>query len=224
MTPLLIAVGLFTVLVTASIFYVRKRNARARFIDEYKFPPGIAKRVRKTYPQLSDAQIELVFSALREYFHLCRKAGRRLLAMPSQAVDVAWHEFILFTRNYDLFCRRGLGRFLHHTPAEAMRSPTEASEGIKRTWRLACKRAGINPLAPATMPLLFALDEQLKIGDGFRYHLDCMRAGMVGAGYCASHIGCGAGCGGGCSGKGCSSDSGGSDGGGGDGCGGGGGD
>jgi hypothetical protein len=78
--------------------------------------------------------------------------------MPSQVVDDAWHEFILFTRQYQQFCERGLGRFLHHTPAEAMRSPTDAQDGIKRAWRLACQRDGIDPKAPQSLPLLFALD------------------------------------------------------------------
>jgi hypothetical protein len=140
--------------------------------------------------------------------------------MPSQVVDVAWHEFILFTRNYEVFCRRALGRFLHHTPTEAMRTPTTASDGIQRTWRLACRRAGTDPLAASAVPLLFAIDGRLAIPDGFRYALDCTHlAGAAGhASYCASHIGCGGGCGGGCSGSGCG---GGGDGGG---CGGGGGD
>ncbi len=50
--------------------------------------------------------------------------AKRMVAMPSQVVDVAWHELILHTRLYQHVCRKGLGRFLHHTPAQAMRSPT----------------------------------------------------------------------------------------------------
>lgn len=214
-----IAVGLLIAALLAALITVGlRRRARERFIDGYAFPEGVRGRVRKRYPQLSDAELDLVFTAMRDYFHLCRKAGRRMLAMPSQVVDAAWHEFILFTRNYQHFCRRGLGRFLHHTPAEAMRSPTEAGDGIKRTWRLACHRAGMKPEAAAALPLLFAIDTELKIADGYFYTLDCTRAMAAAQGaaaYCGSHIGCGGGCGGGCSGSGCS---------GGDGCGGGGGD
>ena len=151
-----------------------------------------------------------MFDALREYFHLCRKAGKRLLSMPSQVVDVAWHEFILFTRNYQVFCQSALGRFLHHTPAEAMATPTTASEGIRRTWRLACLRGGIDPKAATAVPLLFAIDGRLGIPDGFDYVLNCTLLHDRGARYCASDIsasGCG-GCGGGCSGSGCGGDGG----------------
>jgi len=196
------------------------RRSREAYIDSYAFPPGLRQRVAKRYPHLTEPDLDLVFDTLREYFHLCRKAGPRLLAMPSQVVDIAWHEFILFTRNYQHFCSRALGRFLHHTPTEAMPTPTSASAAIKRTWQLACRRAGIDPLAATSVPLLFAIDQRLAIADGFHYALDCRAlaaAGTASLTYCASAIGCGGGCAGGCAGDGCS---GGGDGG----CGGGGGD
>jgi len=137
-----------------------------------------------------------------------------MVAMPSQAVDDAWHEFILFTRQYNKFCRHAFGRFLHHTPAEAMSTPTEASDGLKRAWRLACAHEKIDPKKPDRLPRLFAIDAALGIAGGFIYQLDCLAAsgGAAGSGYCASHIGCGS--------SGCSGDSGASDGDGG-GCGGG---
>lgn len=112
--------------------------------------------------------------------------------MPSQAVDVAWHELILFTKTYQLFCKQAFGRFLHHIPAEAMSSPTQAQAGIKRAWRLACMQEGINPMHPARLPLLFAIDAMLKIPNGFYYALDCQSAGAYP--YCGSHIGCGTDC------------------------------
>ncbi|MEP5339185.1 MAG: hypothetical protein ABJL44_16395 [Algibacter sp.] len=35
---------------------------------------------------------------------------------PSYLVDLAWHEFILFTKYYHLFCMENFGKFIHHTP------------------------------------------------------------------------------------------------------------
>jgi hypothetical protein len=37
---------------------------------------------------------------------------------PSLLVDLAWHEFILFTRYYHEFCITHFSRFIHHTPSE----------------------------------------------------------------------------------------------------------
>jgi hypothetical protein len=117
-----------------------------------------------------------------------------MVSMPSQVVDDAWHEFILFTRHYDKFCRAAFGRFLHHTPAEAMVSATQATLGIKRAWRLACAHEGIDREKPDRLPRLFAIDAALLIAGGFVYQLDCLAGGMPGNAYCASHVGCGGGC------------------------------
>ncbi|WP_425056345.1 glycine-rich domain-containing protein [Pseudomonas abyssi] len=194
--PLALAAIVLFVLYMA---YRKARHARReRSIDSYRFPESIAAKVGKTYPHLNDAEVMRVMQGLREYFHLCNMAGRRMVSMPSQAVDVAWHEFILFTRKYEHFCGKALGRFLHHTPAEAMRSPTSAQAGIKTAWRLSCLREGMQPRAAYRLPLLFAIDAELNIPDGFRYSLDCKRS--PGDDYCAGHIGCSSGCGGGCGG------------------------
>ena len=199
-------------LIAAAIVWWRALiRQREGFIDRYPYAKFLDRRLAARRPELSEAQRGLVFDGLREYFQLCRESRKRLVAMPSQVVDDAWHEFILFTRQYQQFCERGLGRFLHHTPAAAMRSPTDAQDGIKRAWRLACKRDGIDPKAPQSLPLLFALDAMLGIAGGFVYQLDCLAAAQAGAG----HIGCGSGCSGGdgdgsagdgCSGGGCGGD------------------
>jgi hypothetical protein len=189
-----------------------RQSAQARFIENFPLHGLLDRRLAARRPELDATQRAAVLDALRDYFIFCRQAGRRMLAMPSQAVDDAWHEFILFTRQYDNFCRHAFGYFLHHTPAEAMRSPTQATGGLKRAWRLACAHEEINPRQPERLPRLFALDATLGIAGGFVYQLDCMAARHGGAGYCASHIGCCGGDGGsgdGGSSDGCSGDSGG---------------
>ncbi len=186
-----------------------RQSAQARYIENFPLHGLLDRRLAARRPELDATQRAAVLDALLDYFIFCRQAGRRMLAMPSQAVDDAWHEFILFTRQYDAFCRHAFGYFLHHTPAEAMRSPTQATGGLKRAWRLACAHEGINPRQPERLPRLFALDATLGIAGGFVYQLDCMAArhGSDGTGYCASHIGCGGGDGD--SSDGCSGDSGG---------------
>lgn len=192
------------------------RQRRAAFIERYRYARILDARLAVKRPELGEEQRAEVFLGLGDYFQLCRMARGDMVAMPSQVVDDAWHEFILFTRYYERFCRLAFGRFLHHTPAEAMAGPTHATDGIKRAWRLACRREKIDPENPDRLPRIFAMDAALGIAGGFIYHLDCLSAPQ-GDGYCASHIGCSGSKGGGGCGGGCSSDSGG------DGCGGGGG-
>jgi len=193
-------------LIAATLWRNWSRRRRESYIENFPYQRMLDKRLEARRPELTESQRNEVFSALIDYFSICNKAGRRMVAMPSQVVDDAWHEFILFTRQYDKYCRNAFGRFLHHTPAEAMSTPTQASDGLRRAWRLACRREGINPQKPERLPRLFALDSRLGIAGGFAYHLDCMAARQGGdaSGYCASHIECG-----GSSGSdGCSGDSG----------------
>lgn len=200
---------IFLAFIIAALFIIYTfitKSSRLKYIETYRFHPALRKKLLARYPHLSDDQIDLVFETLRDYFFMIRRSKRQMVSMPSQAVDVAWHEFILFTRSYKEFCNRSLGYFLHHTPTEAMKTPTLAQEGIKRAWRLACTAENIDPRQPDRLPIIFAIDTMLAVPDGFRYALDCSNPASpaYGSGYCASDIGCTSGCGG---------DSGGSDGG-----------
>ena len=171
----------------------RIKSRRERLIDEYTFPKSIEEKIVEKYPHLKASEVKEVMHALRDYFHVCNIAGKRMVAMPSQVVDLAWHEFILFTQQYDKFCKKAFGRFLHHTPAEAMSSQVIAQNGIKTAWRIACIRQHISPKSPTILPPLFAIDNKLNIPNGFKYSLNCKGKGNQS--YCATHIGCTSSCG-----------------------------
>lgn len=170
------------------------KNDRTQFIDSYIFPQGIEKKLLEEHSHLNEDQIKLVIQGLREYFHICLTADKRSVAMPSQAVDFVWHEFILFTRLYDKFCYRAFGRFLHHVPTEAMVSNTTQDDGIKRAWRISCERENISPKKPTKLPLLFAIDDRMNISNGFNYKLNCKTKTGGRSDYCVTHIACASGC------------------------------
>src|ERR671914_1623210 len=43
-------------------------------------------------------------------------AGSKEFISPPRPVDVAWHAFILHTRDYEAYCRERFGRVIHHEP------------------------------------------------------------------------------------------------------------
>jgi hypothetical protein len=178
-----------------SLTQVKSKN-QLKFIEAYGFSDALRAKFWASNGSLNADQQDTVFAALRDYFYLCHQAKQSMVSMPSQIVDDAWHEFILFTKDYDDFCSNAFGRFLHHTPAEAMKTPLQAQDGIKRSWRLACRKEGINPNQPDRLPLIFAIDGLLNIENGFTYSLDCSADSSKGnhLTYCATHIGCGSGC------------------------------
>ena len=211
-----------------------RRARREAHIRDFLLPQGLFEALRAHHPQLSLKDCQLVAQGLRQFFLAHLKSGGKFISMPSQVVDDMWHEFILYTRDYEQFCRRAFGHMLHHTPAVVLSERNQGNEGIRRAWHFACHEENINPLKPTRLPLLFALDTKLGIPGGFHYVPDCSGvrrqgdAGGNGAGgavYCGADLG-GGGDGGSGSGDGDGGGDGGSDGGGcgGGGCGGGGGD
>ncbi len=146
-----------------------KFEARTIFIQNYKFPVGLRFKMREQYPQLSDAQIDDVFNGLRAWFVLLAKHPKQRFGMPSTAVDAAWHEFILMTRNYETFCHTAFGRFLHHVPNEPGHAG-DAKIALARTHALLPTVAGVGLLAAGTASAgLFAIDQTLGIANGNRY-------------------------------------------------------
>jgi hypothetical protein len=149
--------------------------ARAEFIRNYSFPRGLFEKLHARRPALETKDMQLVARALRQFFLAHLKSGRQYVSMPSQVADDLWHEFILYTRNYDAFCRRAFGRFMHHTPAVALGDDRQNNSGLRRVWWYSCKEENINPARPTRLPLLFALDSKLGIADGFVYAPDCAK-------------------------------------------------
>lgn len=180
-------------IVTYLIFRKVVLTSQTSFIRNYEFPKAITIKISEVYPHLSSSELQQVMRGLKDYFYLIHISNKESVAMPSQVVDVAWHEFILFTREYARFCSKAFGRFIHHTPAEAMKSQVEAQIGIKRAWELSCSREQINYFNPKRLPLIFALDSRLKIKNGFNYELNCMLSisestDKTNLNYCAAHI------------------------------------
>ena len=173
MTPAL-AVVAAALLLTATILWSRyRRLARERFIRDYAFPRGLYERLRKRRPEMALRDCALVARALRQFFLAYLRSGRQFVSMPSQLTDDLWHEFILYTKAYDEFCRQAFGSFLHHTPAVVLGADRQNNAGLRRAWWHACKEENINPTKPSRLPLLFAIDTKFGIADGFRYTPDC---------------------------------------------------
>ena len=149
------------------------RTRREQFIRTYSYPPGLFDRLAKRHPDLAFKDIALVSRALRHFFLAHLKSGGQFVSMPSQIVDDLWHEFILYTKNYEVFCRHAFGRFLHHTPAAALGAERRDNAGLRRVWWWCCREENIDPRRPSRLPLLFALDAKLAIPNGFSYATDC---------------------------------------------------
>jgi hypothetical protein len=189
MAVLLIPFTVVFVILAAVIWQMRVRGQREAHIRTFVLPKGLYDKLRAKHPDLSLKDCQLVAQGLRQFFLTYLKSGHQYVSMPSQVVDDLWHEFILYTKNYQQFCDKAFGRFMHHTPAAVMGSATQSNTGLRRCWWHACREENINPAKPTRLPLLFALDTKLNISNGFRYAADCGVARLRGAGPAAAGAG-----------------------------------
>lgn len=165
--------ALATVALAGVVWRMRVQQRRTAYLDQYPWPRGLLERLRKRRPQLTPRDAELVAQGLRQFFRAYQMSGHASLAMPSQLADDLWHEFILYTKAYDAFCRQAFGRFFHHTPAAVLGKKRDINAGLRRCWWWCCRIESIQPAKPSRLPLLFALDAKFGIPDGYRYVPDC---------------------------------------------------
>jgi hypothetical protein len=109
----------------------RGRNQRrAAYIRSYRFPAELARRLGVKHPEWPGLQVDATLEGLRTFFLACLTAqsqGDFVLDVPSEAIDDAWHELILMTREYTDFCRNAFGRYLHHAPEGTLGRPRRHS-------------------------------------------------------------------------------------------------
>ncbi|MCE1184034.1 hypothetical protein [Zoogloea sp.] len=184
------------------------RRRREDCVRRHLFDKALLDKLGETYPALGLDERVLVSRALRDFFLIHIRAGKRLIVMPSRAVDVLWHEFILDTKPYHRFCKRAFGGYFHHVPPARMQGADWSRKALRRTWDLACALEKLNPNQAARLPLLFGLDERLGIPEGRCWNLQdfrredsssdgCGGDGGDGDSGCGGDGGCGGGCGGG---------------------------
>ncbi len=147
---------------------------RAAFISNYSWPPQLLDKLTRKYPHFTRKETSLVSKGLRQFFTAYLKSGQKPVSMPSEVVDDLWHEFILYTKSYQDFCKGAFGGFFHHSPAVMLTSERrESNTGLRRVWWQCCREENIDPKNPTRLPLLFALDSKLDIPNGYRYVADC---------------------------------------------------
>ncbi len=84
------------------------------------FQARLKERMLAKYSDFSPEWYDWVLLELKRYFLL--NLLLRGVPMFSELVDDLWHEMLLFTRDYQAFCEKLGGTFIHHTPF-AQRTP-----------------------------------------------------------------------------------------------------
>jgi len=65
--------------------------------------------------RIEEGEAEDIFQETKKFLSIGRMEGV-FINEDLLIIDEMWHNFILFTRDYEEFCTRCFGLFLHHTP------------------------------------------------------------------------------------------------------------
>lgn len=65
---------------------------------------------------VNETEAEDIFTETKKFLFLLQQPG---IFIPDELLmlDEMWHNFILFTKDYDAFCQHFFGKYLHHLPA-----------------------------------------------------------------------------------------------------------
>lgn len=88
---------------------------------------------------IDETEASDIFAETKKFLYLCQLPN---IFIPDELliVDEMWHNFILFTKEYHVFCEHHFGRYFHHLPAskkdkEQLKRNNEADpEGVRREF------------------------------------------------------------------------------------------
>ncbi|PIR83544.1 hypothetical protein COU18_02560 [Candidatus Kaiserbacteria bacterium CG10_big_fil_rev_8_21_14_0_10_51_14] len=81
---------------------------------------------------LIHAEAVVLFADVKRFLYLCAvEPGAKA---PTRKIDVGWHEFMLYSRDYREFCLRALGQVIDHAPNSYLH-PVEDQRDLVRTTR-----------------------------------------------------------------------------------------
>jgi hypothetical protein len=77
--------------------------------------PFLRKKMLRSKAFNTSDEFDVAFREFKRFAYLCSQTSAPV-GMFSETVDLVWHQFILFTKEYEAFCSSLLGFFLHHAP------------------------------------------------------------------------------------------------------------
>lgn len=76
--------------------------------------PDVVERIAREH-QMDLTRAESIFRDTLRFLYLAGATDAKHIA-PTKNIDIGWHAFLMFTRDYAEFCKLSFGKFIHHAP------------------------------------------------------------------------------------------------------------
>jgi hypothetical protein len=80
----------------------------------YEFP-DLVDRIQKDM-ELPPDKAKVLFKDMLKFLYACGTHQSQRPFYPPLPIDGAWHTFLLFSKEYQVFCRENFSSFIHHAP------------------------------------------------------------------------------------------------------------
>ncbi len=104
------------------------KNSHRWLLDDVTWN-RVANRIAKDHDDITPDHAEQILEATLAFLILCGKFRSRRFA-PSEQVDIGWHTFLLYTKEYASFCRKHCRGFIHHSPHDVPGDDTVHSNAV----------------------------------------------------------------------------------------------
>ncbi|MCQ6561933.1 hypothetical protein [Paenibacillus mendelii] len=106
----------------------RQAAERLEYALTADFEARVKDRVLKNEPGMGERDWQWRWFELKRYFLMC--GVLRNVPMYSAKVDDVWHEMLMFTWEYEQFCKNFCSSFIHHAP----HAPGAKADPADRAW------------------------------------------------------------------------------------------
>lgn len=126
---------------TVTAVLVRAASAR-ELIPDALFR-RLTARITADHTEIDQTMAERIMRETLAFLQACAQHPDVHLS-PSGPVDIGWHTFLLYTREYAAFCDSVAGRFLHHVPDDDPDTPSQdiSSAAVRARTLAAIRTAG----------------------------------------------------------------------------------
>lgn len=112
-----------------SVAAVASMDAQLSELDALDYEaPFLVEKLVEDRVAADEAEARALFREVKRFLVLIRTSDHLQWDMCSRRVDEAWHQFMLFSRQYIQFCMRYFGGYVQHRPGRASTTVRSGSE------------------------------------------------------------------------------------------------